>query len=87
MSHLVQIKPGGETGRHYHPGATYLYVLEGILVVQMDDGRQTEYRAGQGLLEYGIIWVNNKNPGTSLTKFLTVIIGERGKKAVVFAES
>ena len=85
-SHLVTIKPGGETGRHYHPGPTYMYVIEGILVVQLDDGTQKEYRSGQDLLEDGRVWVNNKNPGSTPTKFLAVIVGERGQKAVVFPQ-
>ena len=86
VSHLVEIKPGGETGRHYHPGPTYMYVMEGILVVELDDGTVKEYQAGQGILEDGRTWVNNKNPGTIPTKFLAVIIGERGQNAVVFPQ-
>lgn len=85
-SHLVEIKPGGETGRHYHPGPTYMYVLEGVLVVELDDGTRKEYSAGQALLEDGKVWVNNRNPGSSPTRFLAVILGERGKHAMVFSD-
>ncbi len=87
VSHLVEIKPGGETGRHQHPGPTYNYVLEGTLVVELEDGTQKEYKAGEALVEDVDVWINNKNPGTTPTKFISVILSEKGKTAVVFPEN
>lgn len=87
VSHLVEIKPGGETGRHRHPGPTYMYLLEGNLVVELDDGTHKEYQAGQALLEDAEVWINNKNPGTTVTKFIAIIVTEKGKKAVVFPQT
>jgi len=87
VSHLVEIKPGGETGRHQHPGPTYMYVLEGTLVVELEDGTQKQYKAGEALVEDVDVWINNKNPGTTSTKFISVILSEKGKTAVVFPEN
>ena len=84
VSHLVELKPGGETGRHQHPGPTYLYVLEGTLVVELEDGTRKEYKAGEALVEDVGVWINNKNPGTTPTKFVGVILSEKGKTPVVF---
>ncbi len=84
VSHLVEIKPGGETGRHQHPGPTYLYVLEGTLVVELEDGTEKQYKAGEALVEDVGVWINNKNPGTTPTKFIGVILTEQGKSPVVF---
>ncbi len=87
VSHLVEIKPGGETGRHQHPGPTYMYVLEGTLVVELEDGTQKQYKSGEALVEDVDVWINNKNPGTTPTKFISVILSEKGKTAVVFPEN
>jgi len=87
VSHLVEIKPGGETGRHQHPGPTYMYVLEGTLVVELEDGTQKQYKAGEALVEDVDVWINNKNPGTTPTKFISVILSEKGKSAVVFPKN
>ena len=87
VSHLVEIKPGGETGRHQHPGPTYMYVLEGTLVVELEDGTQKQYKAGEALVEDVDVWINNKNPGTTPTKFIGVILSEKGKSPVVYPKN
>ena len=87
VSHLVEIKPGGETGRHQHPGPTFMYVMEGTLVVELEDGTQKQYKAGEALVEDVDTWINNKNPGTTPTKFIGVILSEKGKTPVVFPKN
>ena len=87
VSHLVEIKPGGETGRHQHPGPTYMSVLEGTLVVELEDGTQKQYVAGEALVEDVDVWINNKNPGTTPTKFIGVILSEKGKSPVVYPKN
>ena len=84
---LVEIKPGGETGRHQHPGPTYMYVLEGTLVVELEDGTQKQFLAGEALVEDVDGWINNKNPGTTPTKFIGVILSEKGKSPVVYPKT
>lgn len=86
VSHLVQISPGGETGRHKHPAPAFMYVMEGTLVVEQDDGTQTLHYAGDALLEDAETWFNNKNPGDTPTKFFSVIPGEKDNPPVLFSE-
>jgi quercetin dioxygenase-like cupin family protein len=86
VSHLVEIGPGGETGRHRHPAPAFMYVMEGTLVVEQDDGTKTVHRAGDTLLEDAETWFNNKNPGDTPTKFFSVIPGEKDNPSVLFSE-
>jgi quercetin dioxygenase-like cupin family protein len=86
VSHLVEIGPGGETGRHKHPAPAFMYVMEGTLVVEQDDGTETAHHPGDTLLEDADTWFNNKNPGDTPTKFFSVIPGERDSPSVLFSD-
>jgi quercetin dioxygenase-like cupin family protein len=83
---LIEIAPGGESGRHMHPVPTYVYVLEGTLTVEMDHGSPREYAAGSGFLESVNTWHNGKNLGQAPVKFLVVFVSEEGKKNFIRAE-
>ena len=83
---LIEIAPGGETGRHMHPVPTYGYVMEGTLTVEMDHGSPREYAAGSGFLESVNIWHNGKNLGQAPVKVLVVFVSEEGKKNLIRAE-
>ena len=87
VSHQVEIAPKGETGRHKHPGPTYMYILEGTLIVESDDGTRKEYRVGQALVEDAETWFNNRNPGDTPTKFLGVLLSPKGAQPVVFPDA
>jgi quercetin dioxygenase-like cupin family protein len=82
----VEIEPGGETGRHMHPVPTFVYVLEGVLTVETDDGSRHEFQAGKGFLEVTNTWHNGKNMGKSPLKFLVVFSGEEGKPNLIRPE-
>ena len=56
-------------------------------MVELEDGTQKQYKAGEALVEDVDVWINNKNPGTTPTKFIGVILSEKGKTAVVFPEN
>ena len=83
---LIEIAPGGESGRHMHPVPTYVYVVEGTLTVEMDDGSPREYPAGSGFLESVNTWHNGKNLGQAPVKVLVVFVSEEGKKNLIRAE-
>ena len=83
---LIEIAPGGESGRHMHPVPTYVYVVEGTLTVEMDDGSPREYAAGSGFLESVNTWHNGKNLGQGPVKALVVFVSEEGKKNFIRAE-
>ena len=83
---LVEIAPGGESGRHMHPVPTYVYVLEGTLTLESDHGSPREYAAGSGFLESMNSWHNGKNLGQAPLKILVVFVSEEGKKNFIRAE-
>ena len=83
---LIEIAPGGESGRHMHPVLTYGYVVEGKLTVEMDDSSAREYAAGSGFLESVNTWHNGKNLGQAPVKVLVVFVSEEGKKNFIRAE-
>lgn len=80
---LLDIGPGGETGRHMHPYPAFVYVLEGAIDVEMDGGMVHTYKAGGSFIEVVNIWHNGKNPGTTPAKVLVVFAGVHGKPNLV----
>ncbi len=80
---LLEIGPGGETGRHMHPYPTFVYVLEGAIDVAMDGGAVHSYKAGDSFLEVVNTWHNGTNKGTSPAKILVVFAGVHGKANLV----
>lgn len=75
----AELAPGGQTGRHMHPVPTFVYVLEGELVVEADGHGTKTYKAGDAFLESINMWHNGSNRTNSPTKFLVVFSGEEGK--------
>ena len=84
---LIELAPGGESGRHMHPVPTYVYVVEGTLTVEMDNESPREYAAGSGFLESVNTWHNGKNLGQAPVKALVVFVSEEGKKNFIRAEA
>lgn len=80
---VLDIGPGGETGRHMHPSPTFVYMLEGAIDVVMDDGMTHSYKAGDSFLESVNTWHNGKNKGTTPARVLVVFSGARGKPNLV----
>ena len=83
---LLEIGPGGETGRHMHPNPTFVYVLEGAIDVEVEGGFVHTYAAGDAFLEVLNTWHNGKNNGTMPAKVLVVFAGVRGKPNMVRPE-
>jgi quercetin dioxygenase-like cupin family protein len=82
---LVEIGPGGESGRHMHPNPTFVYVLEGTLEVEME-GKSHSFKAGDAFLEVVNTWHNGKNNGSMPTKILVVFSGAAGEPNLVRPE-
>ena len=76
---LVEIKPTGQSGRHMHPVASIVYVIEGTLTVELDDGSRHKFRAGTAVLEVINTWHNVKNMGRKSLKIMVVYLGEKGR--------
>jgi quercetin dioxygenase-like cupin family protein len=80
---LVEIAPGGQTGRHLHPVPGFAYVLDGTVTVAIDGHGEKVYTAGQSFIEATNTWHNGMNRGTRPVKILAVFVGARGKPNVV----
>jgi len=78
-SFKIEIQPGKESGRHMHPYPTSVYVLEGTLTVEFEDGSRQSFKAGSGFLEAVNTWHNVKNLEEAPLRFLAVTAGETGK--------
>jgi quercetin dioxygenase-like cupin family protein len=83
MSALIEFEPGGEIGRHMHPLNGHVYVLEGAITVEMEDGSKHAYHAGKAFLEGTNTWHNARNAGAGPAKLLVVWLGEEGKPTIV----
>ncbi|MGH7537889.1 MAG: cupin domain-containing protein [Gemmatimonadales bacterium] len=80
---LLEIGPGGETGRHMHPNPTFVYVLEGAIEVEVDGSTAHTYKAGDTFLEVLNAWHNGKNKGTTPARILVVFSGVKGKPNLI----
>ena len=80
---VLEIGPGGETGRHMHPNPTFVYMLEGAIDVEMDGAVAHTYKAGDSFLEVLNTWHNGKNTGMTPAKVLVVFSGVKGKPNLV----
>ncbi|MDR7485878.1 MAG: cupin domain-containing protein [Armatimonadota bacterium] len=75
---LVEIAPGGQSGRHMHPAPMFLYVIEGELTYEVDGQPARLYKPGQAFVEGVKVCHNAANRGNSPLKFLAVLHGEEG---------
>ena len=80
---LVELAPGGQTGRHMHPVPEVACVLDGTVTVAIDGHGEKVYKAGDCLVEAINAWHNGMNKGTRSVKILAVFVGEKGKANVV----
>jgi len=81
---LLEIAPGGQTGRHMHPVPSANYVLEGEVTIELDDHRQLTYRAGQAFVGAVQTWHNAFNRGPIPAKVLVVFVGQEGQPGTIF---
>ena len=77
---VVTFAPGAEAPPHRHPGHVFVYVLEGEIISQLDDGAAETFKAGDSFYEptNGLHAVT-KNPSESETaKILVTMIMREG---------
>ena len=83
-AHLVEVAPGGRVGAHSHPAICVMYVVEGTLTTELDDGAQQVFKAGDVFVEDGQRSVDNINNGQEPARFFAIVIGEPGEAKVRF---
>ena len=74
---LVEIPPGGETGRHRHPTPLFAYILEGEIVIDVDGQPTRRFKAGDAFMET-TYWHNGRNDGDRPARLLAVYLGAEG---------
>jgi len=80
----VEIAPGGQSGRHYHPGHEYGYVLSGEGIVETDGKPPVILKPGTPIHnEPGVIHNGRNTSATQSLKLLVVYVIEQGKPAAI----
>ncbi len=80
---LLEIAPGGQSGRHMHPVPSANYVLGGEVTIEVEGRNTLTYRTGQAFVGATQTWHNAFNRGTTPAIVLVVFIGEEGKPVTV----
>jgi quercetin dioxygenase-like cupin family protein len=80
---IVELEPGGQTGRERHLVPSYVYVLEGILTTDTEGGPTgvagiQYHAAGQSYTDPVGIWHNYMNNGQTPAKYLLLLISTPG---------
>jgi quercetin dioxygenase-like cupin family protein len=81
-SRLLELQPGPDTGWHTHPSPPYVYVLEGAMLVEDDEGNKKELHAGEAAVEVQN-YHHGMNRGSTPAKLLLVFIGQEGQPLTV----
>lgn len=75
---ILSLPPGEKTDWMTHPVPGYLYVLEGELTVEFEDGHHLVFKAGQAFMQARTKWHRGINTGKGQMRFLAVFFGEKG---------
>ena len=81
---LVELEPGGQTGRQQFRVPTYIFVIEGILTTEYQDGpvgiKGAQYHAaGQSYMDNGGWWHDGFNRTQKPVKYLILHVGYPGR--------
>jgi quercetin dioxygenase-like cupin family protein len=79
----IELDPGVEFGRHWHPGEEIVYVLEGSLVYELEGRQPIRLHAGEVLFIPARTVHAAKNDGKSIGAELATYIVEKGKPLVM----
>jgi quercetin dioxygenase-like cupin family protein len=77
-SAILTVPPSGKTEWMTHPVPGYVYVLEGTLTVEFEDGHRLTFHSGQGFLQARTKWHRGINQGKEPLRFLAVFFGAKG---------
>lgn len=81
----VEYGPGGSSAEHRHNAYTFVYVLEGAIVMQVKGGKEVTLGPGQTFYESpdDIHTVSKNASGTKPAKFLVFFVKQKGAPASV----
>jgi hypothetical protein len=80
----VELAPGGQTGRQQFRVPTFVYVIEGVLTSDYQDGPvgikgSQDHAAGQSFMDNGGWWHNHANRSPNPVKYLILHLGYPGR--------
>ena len=81
---IVELEPGGQTGRQQFRVPTYIFILDGVLTTDYDEGpggtKGLQYHAaGQSFMDNGGWWHNHMNNSPKPAKYLMIHLGYPGR--------
>ena len=84
---VIEIAPGGQTGKQRNLTPSFLYVLEGTLVIDTEGGpggvSGIQYHSeGQSYAGPASLWYNVMNTGQKPARFLLIFVAPPGAKTV-----
>jgi quercetin dioxygenase-like cupin family protein len=84
----VEHAPGGSSAIHRHNAHSFVYVLEGSVVMQLKGGQQVTLTPGQTFYEGpdDVHVVDRNASGTQPAKFLVLLIKDKGAPALAPAQ-
>jgi quercetin dioxygenase-like cupin family protein len=82
---MVEYAPGGSSDKHKHNAHTFVYVLEGSIVMQVEGGKEVTLSPGQTFYESptDIHSVSKNASSTQPAKFLVFMVKEKGAPLVL----
>jgi quercetin dioxygenase-like cupin family protein len=80
---VIELEPGGQTGRERYLVPAFIYVLEGTLTTDTEGGpigiAGVQYHGtGQSYMDPGGVWHNFSNRGATPAKYLLLLIATPG---------
>ena len=84
---LVEFPPGVDVGWHEHPNIRYVYVLDGTLTIEMENGTRREYPAGSIFVEAYGTRHRGMNTAATPAKVLFIDHSEEGQPNMVKTET
>jgi len=75
---MVEIPPGVDVGWHEHPNIRYVYVIDGTLSIELENGTRREFPAGTIFVEAIGTRHHGMNAGSTPTKVLFIDTRKRG---------
>ena len=84
----VEYPPGGSSAKHTHNAHTFVYVLEGSIVMQVEGGKEVTLGPGQTFYESptDLHTVSKNASNTQPAKFLVFFVKDKGAPLLVPAQ-
>lgn len=76
---LVQMPPGAREGRHTHPAQAFVYVLEGVVSLEVQGKPAVDYKAGESFFIEGGEIHEGMNKGQVPARAVAVFFADKGK--------